>query len=123
MRLRLDAHRKPKRIPNSPRVRRHSRAFGAAGASALAGTALVAGATMALANPKGGQVSAGAAAITNTTPTQLDVVQSTNRAVIDWKSFDIAVGERTNFQQPSAASVTLNRVNAPNPSTIAGQLN
>ena len=38
-------------------------------------------------------------------------------------SFNIAPNERTNFQQPSAASMTLNRVHAADPSTIAGQLN
>ena len=98
------------------------RASGAA-VSALAGTAIVAASSAALANPKGGLVNAGVATIQNTSPTQLDIVQKTNRAVIDWQSFDIAVGERTNFQQPSAASMTLNRVHAADPSTIAGQLN
>src|SRR5712692_7575377 len=75
-----------------------------------------------LANPKGGQVAAGSAMVSNSSPVQLDIVQSTNRAVIDWQSFDIAVGERTKFQQPSAAAMTLNRVHAADPSTIAGQL-
>ena len=98
------------------------RASGAA-VSALAGTAIVAASSAGLANPKGGLVNAGVAMIQNTSPTQLDIVQKTNRAVIDWQSFDIAVGERTNFQQPSAASMTLNRVHAADPSTIAGQLN
>ena len=98
------------------------RASGAA-VSALAGTAIVAASSVGLANPKGGLVNAGVATIQNTSPTQLDIVQKTNRAVIDWQSFDIAVGERTNFQQPSAASMTLNRVHAMDPSTIAGQLN
>ena len=46
----------------------------------------------------------------------------TNRAAIDWQSFDIAPGERTSFVQPSAAAWTLNRVNAADPSVIAGRL-
>src|SRR4051812_19922464 len=126
MRLRLDAHRKPRRGPGDRRRGGRGagrvRASGAA-VSALAGTAIVAASSAGLANPKGGLVNAGTATIQNTSPTQLDIVQKTNRAVIDWQSFDIAVGERTNFQQPSAAAMTLNRVHAADPSTIAGQLN
>jgi filamentous hemagglutinin family protein len=76
----------------------------------------------AYANPKGGQVSAGSAAITQASPTQLDIVQSTNRAAIDWQSFSIAPNEQTNFQQPAASSVTLNRVPPGDPSVIAGKL-
>jgi filamentous hemagglutinin family protein len=97
------------------------------GGSIFAGTALsiaaaLAAAPAALANPAGGVVSAGSATISSPAPAQLDVTQTTNRAVIDWRSFDIATGEKTVFQQPSAASVALNRIHAANPSTIAGQL-
>src|SRR6266567_6712335 len=91
-------------------------------AMGLTGAAILTILPEGLANPKGGQVTAGSATISNSSPVQLDVNQSTNRAVIDWKSFDIAVGERTKFQQPSSAAMTLNRVNAADPSTIAGQL-
>src|SRR5215469_7429167 len=96
-----------------------STSFGAAAAVAGALSVTV---VPAAANPKGGQVSAGSAAITQTSPTQLDIVQSTNRAVIDWQSFSIAPGEGTNFQQPAASSVTLNRVQPGDPSVIAGRL-
>jgi filamentous hemagglutinin family protein len=123
MRLRLDAHRKPKRVADGRRRSLGARLTGDVTVTALAGTALVAISSVGMANPKGGVVNAGTATIQNTSPNQLDIVQSTNRAVIDWQSFDIAVGERTNFQQPSTASMTLNRVHAPDPSTIAGQLN
>ncbi len=75
----------------------------------------------AYANPEGGQVTAGQASIT-AGGNRVDVHQGSNRAIIDWRSFDIAPNEITQFHQPSASSVTLNRVNAPNPSTIAGQL-
>src|SRR6059036_2876259 len=77
-------------------------------AMALTGAAILTIVPEGLANPKGGQVTAGSATISNSSPVQLDVNQSTNRAVIDWKSFDIAVGERTKFQQPSSAAMTLN---------------
>jgi filamentous hemagglutinin family protein len=74
------------------------------------------------ANPKGGQVSAGSAVINQASPTQLDIVQSTDRAAINWQSFSIAPNEQTNFQQPAASSVTLNRVAPGDPSVIAGRL-
>ena len=74
------------------------------------------------ANPKGGQVVAGSATIATPSSTQLQITQTTNRAAIDWQSFDIAPGERTSFVQPSAAAWTLNRVNAADPSVIAGRL-
>lgn len=73
------------------------------------------------ANPEGGTVSGGSASIT-TTPKTVDIHQSTNRAIIDWRSFDIAPDETTQFHQPTTSSVTLNRVNSANPSTIAGNL-
>ncbi|MBI1275452.1 filamentous hemagglutinin N-terminal domain-containing protein, partial [bacterium] len=50
------------------------------------------------------------------------VNQSTNRAVIDWRGFDIAPHETTRFVQPNAGSWTLNRVNAANPSLIQGNI-
>src|SRR5947207_4194503 len=88
----------------------------------LAGTGLLLAVGPADANPKGGQVTGGSATISNSSPVQLDIVQSNDRAVIDWKSFNIAVGERTQFHQPAPSSWTLNRVNAPDPSVIAGTL-
>src|SRR5258706_3733863 len=74
------------------------------------------------ANPQGGQVSAGTAAITQTNPGRVDVRQSSQRAVIDWRSFSIAPGEQTNFQQPGASAIILNRVNGGDPSQILGKL-
>src|SRR6516165_18305 len=88
---------------------------------ALACAALSA-ASSAYANPKGGQVSAGSAAINQTSASRLDIVQSTDRAAIDWQSFSIAPNEQTNFQQPASTSMTLNRVAPGDPSVIAGRL-
>ncbi len=76
---------------------------------------------MGYANPTGGQVVGGSASIAET-GTKLDVTQHSHRAVIDWRSFDIGVDEHTQFHQPSADAVALNRVNAIDPSRIAGQL-
>ncbi|WP_178130261.1 filamentous hemagglutinin N-terminal domain-containing protein [Reyranella sp. CPCC 100927] len=71
--------------------------------------------------PTGGTVVGGSATITTGT-NQVVVNQTTNRGVIDWRSFSIGQGTRVDFQQPGASSVTLNRVTGPDPSVIAGQL-
>lgn len=73
------------------------------------------------ANPQGGIVSAGQASISQSGNT-LDINQSSSRAVIDWRSFNIASGEKTVFNQPSASSISLNRVHDSNPSQILGEL-
>ena len=101
--------------------------------TALAGTArlavLAASLTLplamalpALANPEGGVVTDGAATFQSTAPGRLDIIQSTPKAVIDWQRFGIRDGEHTNFQQPDAGSITLNRVTGPDPSAILGRL-
>ncbi len=76
----------------------------------------------ALANPEGGSVVAGDAVIESSGPDRIDVNQTSNRAAINWKSFSIQKGEVTNFNQPSADAVTLNRVTGGDLSTIAGRL-
>ncbi|HNQ92570.1 MAG TPA: filamentous hemagglutinin N-terminal domain-containing protein, partial [Alphaproteobacteria bacterium] len=79
------------------------------------------GLTAALANPDGGVVSAGQATIENST-NRVDVRQNSDRAVIDWRSFNINKGETTQFHQPSSSSLTVNRINDANPSQILGNL-
>ncbi len=59
--------------------------------------------------PTDGVVAGGQATI-SAAGKELNVTQSTDRAVIDWKGFDIAADERATFVQPSINSVTLNRV-------------
>ena len=73
------------------------------------------------ARPQGGQVVAGAAAIGNTATTTT-VSQSSARAAIDWRSFDVGRNQAVTFQQPGSTSVTLNRVTGPDPSAIAGRI-
>ncbi|WP_018264822.1 two-partner secretion domain-containing protein [Methylosinus sp. LW4] len=75
-----------------------------------------------LANPTGGVVVDGAATISSTTNVT-NVVQSTNRAIINWQGFSIGAGETVNFLQPTAMSVTLNRVVGNEQSVISGALN
>ncbi|MDP3418225.1 filamentous hemagglutinin N-terminal domain-containing protein [Falsiroseomonas sp.] len=73
------------------------------------------------ARPQGGQVVAGSASIAQN-PALTSVQQSSERAVVDWRSFNIGRDHTVQFQQPSAASITLNRVTAPDPSVIAGRM-
>ncbi len=73
------------------------------------------------ARPQGGAVVAGQASIAHggTTTT---ITQSTDRAAINWQSFDVGSRQAVVFQQPGASSVTLNRVTTPRPSEIAGRI-
>jgi filamentous hemagglutinin family protein len=73
--------------------------------------------------PTGGTVVGGSATITQSGTSQLTINQTSDRGVIDWRSFSIGQGNRVDFIQPGRGSVTLNRVTGPDPSIIAGQLN
>jgi mucin-19 len=71
--------------------------------------------------PTGGQVSAGQATITQS-GNRTQVTQGSNRAVVDWQRFDVGRNSSVNFTQPNAQSWTLNRVQTPDPSMIAGRI-
>ncbi|MDE1153351.1 MAG: filamentous hemagglutinin N-terminal domain-containing protein [Micavibrio sp.] len=77
--------------------------------------------SVAYANPEGGSVVSGTASIASSGST-LTVTQGSNRAVIDWKSFNIGAGETTNFVQPSSSAIVLNRIGSQDPSQIFGTL-
>jgi len=77
---------------------------------------------IALANPQGGTVVAGTVAIQQESATKLGVTQTSNKAIVDWRSFSIGANEQTQFYQPSASSVILNRVVGEDPSKILGTL-
>ena len=87
------------------------------------GFCLIAQAAQPVANqlPTGGQVSAGSVTLAQT-GTVLNVNQSSARAVIDWQTFNLGSQAQINFNQPSAASATLNRVQDANPSQIFGRI-
>ncbi len=87
-----------------------------------AGLALLLWPQVASANPQGGQVVGGSATISQTSPNRVDIRQSSDRAIINWQSFSIGQAEHTNFAQPSASSVALNRVVGGDLSRIAGRL-
>ncbi|MDF2366236.1 MAG: filamentous hemagglutinin N-terminal domain-containing protein, partial [Sneathiella sp.] len=72
--------------------------------------------------PTDGAVVSGAATFTQS-GSKLNVNQSSNRTVIDWRSFDIGENAHVNFDQPNSGSIAVNRVNAStNASQINGQL-
>ncbi|MDB6016007.1 MAG: Filamentous hemagglutinin family outer membrane protein [Pedosphaera sp.] len=87
---------------------------------ALAGTLLGLCLPRAEANPQGGTVVQGSASFT-TQGSQFNVTTS-DRAFINWGSFNIAAGESTTFFQPSASSVVWNRIDGATPSQIFGNL-
>jgi filamentous hemagglutinin family protein len=72
--------------------------------------------------PTGAQVVAGNAAITSA-GTVMTVTQGTQRAAIDWASFNVGSAAAVHFNQlQGAGSVTLNRVLDTNPSQIYGRI-
>ena len=71
--------------------------------------------------PEGGRVVAGNADIGRTDST-LSIHQSTDRAAIDWETFDVGSDAHVEFLQPSNSSVTLNRVTGSNASQIFGRI-
>src|SRR5438045_1623979 len=87
---------------------------------ALVGGAFVSG--NAHANPLGGIVVGGSAAIAGQGTPVLTINQASDRAIINWNSFSIGAGELTRFIQPGANSAVLNRVISGNPSAIYGTI-
>src|SRR5579864_6177086 len=77
---------------------------------------------MALANPTGGQVVAGAATISAPNANNTVINQSSQNAAIDWQSFNIGRNQLVQFIQPSSSSVVLNRVVGGSPASILGTL-
>ena len=74
-----------------------------------------------IANPQGAEVQAGDVTFSES-DLHLDVNQASEKAIIDWQSFDIDVNEHTQFHQPSSTATTLNRVKSNDPSQILGKL-
>ena len=74
----------------------------------------------AMANPTGMTVASGTATASQN-GSHLNITASQN-AFLNWQSFNIASGETTTFNQPSAQSIVWNRINDPNPSQIFGSL-
>jgi filamentous hemagglutinin family protein len=71
--------------------------------------------------PTGGTVVQGAASMSQNA-NQLNIQQTTQRAAINWQSFNIGAAAAVNVAQPNAQAVLLNRVVGQSPSQIFGKL-
>ena len=72
--------------------------------------------------PTGGQVTAGTAKITQV-EALMAITQSSQRAAINWQSFNVGSQAKINITQPSSSSVLLNRILGNSASQIYGQIN
>ncbi|MBX9845899.1 MAG: filamentous hemagglutinin N-terminal domain-containing protein [Xanthobacteraceae bacterium] len=72
--------------------------------------------------PTGGSVAAGSVSMSNPSPTQLNVTQSSQSAVVNYQTFSIGQGYSVNVQQPGSTAGILFRVTGDSRSTIAGSL-
>ncbi len=109
---------------------RTSSPFQASGISALPARALaLLGVSMlalmaqpgAAQSPEGGKVVKGSAKISQS-GARTTVRQSSERAVIDWRGFDVGRGNSVDFDQPGRTSATLNRVTSGRGSVIEGAI-
>ena len=97
----------------------------ALGSRVLKRAALGAGAlapVFAFANPTGGQVAAGTAAITAPDANHTIINQASQNAIINWQEFSIGSDQFVQFIQPDSSAIALNRVVGGNPSQILGNL-
>ena len=72
--------------------------------------------------PTGGTVVAGSASISPGSTAVLNIDQTSQRAVIDWNTFNVGSAAQVNFEQPNSNSATLNEVLDSNPSLIFGKI-
>ncbi len=75
--------------------------------------------------PTGGTVARGTATISQTATAQaaaMTVNQTSQRAVVNWNTFNLGSSASVNFVQPNAQAVILNRVTDSNPSQIFGRI-
>jgi filamentous hemagglutinin family protein len=71
--------------------------------------------------PTGGRVAAGSATIQQSGNT-LNVVQASQRAVVNWQSFNVGANAKVEFIQPNAQAVIHNRVVSATASQIDGMI-
>lgn len=76
----------------------------------------------AAANPAGPAVVGGQATVSGLGTSQVTITQASQRAIINWQSFNIAPNEVTQFIQPNVHAIALNRIFDQNPSQIFGRL-
>src|ERR1043165_1404036 len=72
------------------------------------------------ANPLGGQIVGGSATIQGQGTSNVTVNQSTDRAIINWNTFNLGSSDTTRFNQPGTGSIALNRVTTAGAAQIFG---
>src|SRR5687768_6733878 len=107
-------------MPHTRRPRREGSAPHAVVMRPVAYSVMLACCELALANPTGHQVAAGAAHLSTAGKTL--TVTNAPGTIINWNGFSIGSGEATRFVQQSAASAVLNRVVGRDASSILGTL-
>ena len=90
--------------------------------SALVASTVLGSSAARAGGPTGGSVVVGSATISTPSSTSTVVNQSSNKALINWDAFSIPGGSSVVFNQPTASSITVNRVIGPNASAIDGRL-
>ena len=75
-----------------------------------------------LANPLGGTVTTGSASISAPSAGKTTIDQKSEGVVIDWSSFNIGTGQTTQFVQPNASAIAVNRIGGASASQILGAL-
>ena len=89
--------------------------------TSVAAVAMSTTAGSAMAGPSGGQVVGGTASISQS-GSKTDIHQNSNKAIINWQSFDIDPAEHVEFHQPSSSAMALNRIKDTKASQIDGKL-
>ncbi|MCT1133477.1 two-partner secretion system adhesin CdrA [Pseudomonas aeruginosa] len=111
--------------PDSQRGKRTSSKAGREGRFVLTASSTlmfaIASINAAMAAPTGAQFNPNEIKISQQGKTTL-IDQSTQRAIINWKGFDVSADEAVRFNQPGVTSSTLNRVTAGQESVIAGRI-
>ncbi len=72
--------------------------------------------------PTGLNVVAGQASVSTPTANNMRINQATDKAVLNWQTFNIGVGQAVQFVQPATTSVALNRIVGNEASSIYGSL-
>lgn len=78
--------------------------------------------TVLLANPAGPSVVGGHATVSGVGTSHVTINQASQQAILNWQSFNIAPNEVTQFVQPNASAIALNRIFDQSPTQIFGSL-
>lgn len=63
------------------------------------------------------------APVATATGNALRIYQTSQKAVLNWNSFNVAAGSSVTFSHPSASAATLNKIGSADPSVIQGVIN